>query len=169
MFGRLSSLIGGGGGPAFGFVPYPTAEGDDAVLQRPSDNSMWTVTRGKAKVRVCALLLAYPSRDDAIVFMISAPFVCISSGACIPIACSVLLVLHMLTLRCESCYILLQHVLPTLIFVPRAPSSSIVSAVPPCSCVFALFTPFKSDGTEVTIFSVDSKTADENQVNNRSH
>lgn len=101
MFGRLTSLIGGGGGPAFGFVPYPTAEGDDAVLQRPSDNSMWTVTRGKAKVRVCVLLLAYPSRDDAIVFMISAPFICISFGACIPIACSVMRVLHMMTLRCE--------------------------------------------------------------------
>ena len=51
MFGRLTSILGGGGGPAFGYVPNPISEGDDAVLQRPSDNSMWTVTRGKAKVR----------------------------------------------------------------------------------------------------------------------
>ena len=47
MFGRLTSLIGGGG-PAFGYV---NEEGDEAVLQRPSEHSMWTVTRGKAKVR----------------------------------------------------------------------------------------------------------------------
>jgi hypothetical protein len=75
MFNFAKGLLGGGSN-AFGFTAFDPEEGP---LQTPSETSMWTVTRGKAKVgqlMVTVLECLRVGSTDALLFCQVARCVC---------------------------------------------------------------------------------------------